>query len=172
MTVRDISTFASSESPISPDSTMASLSIQRLSRTLRSSSRQFQAISHRNYAVLPAKPAWVPRTPPKAPAAAAKVSTGTGVGNPATIESLPNTASELKVASEIPPPNVEPPAITGNNGEAPTDWSKSYHGLSEQAFSKDVAEILLAPIDPMDIEMKPGEFYSFSIVVYPCSCIS
>jgi hypothetical protein len=82
------------------------------------------------------------------------------VGNPETIESLPNTASELKVASEIPPPSVEPPVVNGNGngGDTPTDWSKSYHGLSEQAFSKDIAEILLAPIDPMDIEMKPGVF--------------
>jgi len=37
-----------------------------------------------------------------------------------------------------------------------TDWSTSYHGLSTQAFSKDIAEILLAPVDEMDIEMKPG----------------
>jgi len=39
-----------------------------------------------------------------------------------------------------------------------TDWSRSYHGLSTQAFSKDVADILLAPIDPLDIEVKPGTY--------------
>jgi hypothetical protein len=39
-----------------------------------------------------------------------------------------------------------------------TDWSKSYSGLSTQAFSKDIADILLAPIDPFDVEMKPGAF--------------
>jgi len=39
-----------------------------------------------------------------------------------------------------------------------TDWSTSYHGLSTKAFSKDIAEILLAPVDEMDIEMKPGRF--------------
>jgi hypothetical protein len=43
-----------------------------------------------------------------------------------------------------------------NGSQAVTDWSKSYHGLSSQAFSKDIADVLLAPIDPMDIEMKPG----------------
>ncbi|KAH7921364.1 Mgm101p-domain-containing protein, partial [Leucogyrophana mollusca] len=36
-----------------------------------------------------------------------------------------------------------------------TDWSKSHYGLSTQAFSKDIAEILLAPVDEMDVEMKP-----------------
>jgi Mitochondrial genome maintenance MGM101 len=40
-----------------------------------------------------------------------------------------------------------------------TDWSKSYHGLSTQAFSKDIAEVLLAPIDPLDVEMKPGMYH-------------
>lgn len=37
------------------------------------------------------------------------------------------------------------------------DWSKSYHGLSVEPFSKEVADILLAPIDSMDVEMKPGK---------------
>lgn len=45
------------------------------------------------------------------------------------------------------------PEANGNNHG--TDWSKSYHGLSSQAFSKEIAEILLAPIDPLDVEMKP-----------------
>jgi len=35
------------------------------------------------------------------------------------------------------------------------DWSRSFHGLSQEAFPKDAAEILLAPIDPHIIEVKP-----------------
>lgn len=35
------------------------------------------------------------------------------------------------------------------------DWSRSFHGLSQEAFPKDAAEILLAPIDPEIIEVKP-----------------
>jgi len=42
------------------------------------------------------------------------------------------------------------------NGESHYDWSKSYFGLSTQAFPKDIADVLLAPIDSMDIEIKPG----------------
>lgn len=37
-----------------------------------------------------------------------------------------------------------------------TDWSKSYHGLSEKAFAPEITEVLLASIDPMDVEIKPG----------------
>ncbi|TBU33049.1 mitochondrial genome maintenance MGM101-domain-containing protein [Dichomitus squalens] len=35
------------------------------------------------------------------------------------------------------------------------DWSKSYFGLSTQPFPKEAAETLLAPVDPMDVEIKP-----------------
>ena len=35
------------------------------------------------------------------------------------------------------------------------DWSKSFHGLSVEPFSKDAADILLAPLNPDDVEVKP-----------------
>ncbi|CAM0142707.1 unnamed protein product [Umbelopsis sp. WA50703] len=35
------------------------------------------------------------------------------------------------------------------------DWSKSFHGLSTQPFSSEVAEVLMQPISPDDIEIKP-----------------
>ena len=62
-------------------------------------------------------------------------------------------------------------AISGNNGtltalegsnDGTTDWSRSYQGLGAQPFSKEAAEILLSPIDPLDIEMKPGMSSSYS----------
>lgn len=39
--------------------------------------------------------------------------------------------------------------------EAATDWSRSFHGLSASPFPKEAADVLLAPIEPADIEMKP-----------------
>jgi len=35
------------------------------------------------------------------------------------------------------------------------DWTRSYHGLSTEAFSPEAAKALLAPIDPEEIEIKP-----------------
>ncbi|KAL8921879.1 MAG: hypothetical protein Q9208_005483 [Pyrenodesmia sp. 3 TL-2023] len=35
------------------------------------------------------------------------------------------------------------------------DWARSFHGLSTEAFSKEAALALLAPIEPEDIEVKP-----------------
>lgn len=42
------------------------------------------------------------------------------------------------------------------SGDAPTDWSRSYYGLSQQPFAKEVADVLLAPVDAQDVEIKPG----------------
>jgi hypothetical protein len=36
------------------------------------------------------------------------------------------------------------------------DWSRSFHGLGSQAFSEEAAKILTSPLDPNDVEIKPG----------------
>ena len=38
------------------------------------------------------------------------------------------------------------------------DLSKSYYGLSTEPFEKEKADILMAPIEPNDVEIKPGIF--------------
>jgi hypothetical protein len=48
-------------------------------------------------------------------------------------------------------------------GDSPLDWSKSYHGLSSQPFPKESADVLMAPLDPLDVEIKPGIFASSSV---------
>ena len=35
------------------------------------------------------------------------------------------------------------------------DWTRSFHGLSTEAFSSEAAKALLTPIEPDDIEVKP-----------------
>jgi hypothetical protein len=42
-----------------------------------------------------------------------------------------------------------------DEGDRQVDWSKSFHGLSSEAFSPEARESLLAPINPDDIEVKP-----------------
>ena len=71
----------------------------------------------------------------------------------AQTEVINNTPAESIPSSGVltlPPTFDAPP--TGSI----TDWSRSYHGLSIQPFPTEVADILLASIDPLDIEMKPG----------------
>ena len=42
-----------------------------------------------------------------------------------------------------------------DDGDKQVDWSRSFHGLSTEAFSPEAAKALLAPIPTEDIEVKP-----------------
>jgi hypothetical protein len=42
-----------------------------------------------------------------------------------------------------------------DEGERQVDWTRSFHGLSSQPFSKEAAAVLLAPIPADDVECKP-----------------
>lgn len=41
-----------------------------------------------------------------------------------------------------------------DEGSRQVDWTRSYHGLSDQAFSKEAADVLMQPIPAEDIEVK------------------
>ncbi|CAG8612787.1 9230_t:CDS:10 [Acaulospora colombiana] len=77
------------------------------------------------------------------------------------------TAEEFDIDAEVPPAKpqestpVDPfgdsnPLPTASD-ESGTDWSRSFQGLSASPFPKEISDILLAPIDPADIEIKPGQ---------------
>ncbi|KAK3347177.1 mitochondrial genome maintenance MGM101-domain-containing protein [Lasiosphaeria hispida] len=40
-------------------------------------------------------------------------------------------------------------------GESAIDWSQSFHGLATAAFAPETAALLMAPLDPEDVEIKP-----------------
>jgi len=43
-----------------------------------------------------------------------------------------------------------------NNGAAEkVDWTRSFHGISAEPFPKEAADILLAPVDQEEVEIKP-----------------
>lgn len=42
-----------------------------------------------------------------------------------------------------------------DEGVRQVDWTRSFHGLSTEAFSPEAAKTLLAPIEPDEIEVKP-----------------
>ncbi|KIM48736.1 hypothetical protein M413DRAFT_437913 [Hebeloma cylindrosporum] len=64
-----------------------------------------------------------------------------------------------EATSPSPPPTTqvkaEPvlPDVKAIDGS--TDWSRSYSGLSTKPFSAEISAVLQAPIDEMDVEMKP-----------------
>ena len=48
----------------------------------------------------------------------------------------------------------QPIKLTEDN-PSQIDWTSSFHGLSTEPFSKEAAEVLLKPVDPEDVEIKP-----------------
>ncbi|KAI0722678.1 mitochondrial genome maintenance MGM101-domain-containing protein [Earliella scabrosa] len=122
----------------------------------------------------------VTKAPVKTPVAQA--STTVGRGNPEIIEDLPSTAHEVDIppdAYAAPPESVpsssaiqhaatsspgsfaaaeqaDSTTISGSPSDpSHPDWSKSYFGLSTQPFPKEAAEVLMQPVDPADVEIKP-----------------
>ncbi|KAJ7026159.1 mitochondrial genome maintenance protein [Mycena alexandri] len=70
--------------------------------------------------------------------------------------STSTTTTDLKpTGSETPAAGLPDLSLPEESGPTATDWSKSYSGLSQQAFAKEIADVLLAPLDPIDIEIKP-----------------
>ncbi|ELU38371.1 genome maintenance protein [Rhizoctonia solani AG-1 IA] len=111
------------------------------------------SVSHNIFATTPK--VTYPKSQPIAPKTTARAATSkAGQGNPDIVEAYPTTANEVDVkqltegeeTGELP--DVPP-------GSLPMDWYTSYHGLSSQPFPKEAAEILMAPIDPLDVEVKP-----------------
>ncbi|KAI0660704.1 mitochondrial genome maintenance MGM101, partial [Cubamyces menziesii] len=75
-------------------------------------------------------------------------------------ESVPSSHDFLSKNStsstSIPAEFAESTAIGGSPRDpSHPDWSRSYFGLSTQPFPKEVAEVLMTPIDPLDVEIKP-----------------
>lgn len=138
---------------------MASL---RLSTALRSSAYRFH-----NYTVV-THPVMPRRIPAKIPTlsfrkANASTTATTSEDMEKNITNGPSSSDSIESGNHLGNGNGESNGVSNENrngiGELPTDWSKSYHGLSSVAFSKEIVDVLQAPIDPLHIEMKPGELF-------------
>ncbi|KAF9226913.1 mitochondrial genome maintenance MGM101 [Gyrodon lividus] len=161
-----------------------SKSAYRLCLTAQQSSRVSIAFPLRTYATstrtyTPRKPATNTRVT-KAPASTAINDTNNADN---FIESVPNAADEVEVSEALnqgTPPESVPSSVSltssqtafpgdfvSGSDNAITDWSKSYYGLSTQAFAKDIADLLLAPVDEMDIEMKPVASFKDGLIYLP-----
>lgn len=89
-------------------------------------------------------------------------------------ESVPSSSTLQSTAADStatnggssPFPEAES-GLAAAAGDGVTDWSKSYHGLSQSPFPKESADVLLAPIDERDIEIKPGPFAVLSFFRRP-----
>jgi hypothetical protein len=77
-----------------------------------------------------------------------------------TLSPLPSVPTRSKPTTSSTPTrnfaeSLQTPGYTSDGTDPSIDWSSSFHGLSTTAFEPHVASILMAPLDPEDIEIKP-----------------
>ncbi|KAI4604039.1 hypothetical protein KJ359_000166 [Pestalotiopsis sp. 9143b] len=101
----------------------------------------------------PATSGTVSRTPPAAaPKSAPAIKAATGPTSPPA--GAPGSHTPVPQVSGEPLPDV-PPAARNDPTGSPIDWSSSFHGLGTADFGPDVAQMLQAPLEADDIEVKP-----------------
>ncbi|KAI8300625.1 Mitochondrial genome maintenance protein MGM101 [Colletotrichum sp. SAR11_240] len=95
------------------------------------------------------KPAPKPPSPPPPPP-------------PATPEADAAIGPSLSSSTPLPTAPFDNGTSNGNtsgsedgNGNGVVDWTRSYYGLGTARFPKEVVDILLQPVNPADVEVKP-----------------
>jgi hypothetical protein len=73
---------------------------------------------------------------------------------PSSSTSKPAASSKSGTTSLTSGLSDQPIKLTEDD-PSKVDWTSSFHGLSVQPFSKETADILLKPLDPKDVEIKP-----------------
>ncbi|KAF8638542.1 hypothetical protein AX17_002085 [Amanita inopinata Kibby_2008] len=135
---------------------MASITRQRLSSVTQATHRY---LTCRRPIHLSTNPALSIRVAARALTTAANSNSNNSKNNSKSNNNHALNAKNDAVQGEqqpLPFNNETPPMPElSTNGEGQTDWSRSYYGLSTQAFSREIADILLAPLEQQNIEIKP-----------------
>ncbi|KAJ5963677.1 uncharacterized protein N7479_003553 [Penicillium vulpinum] len=93
-----------------------------------------------------------PASPVTKPSPSASTPIPTGV--PAS--RLPNSTPSRATTENISKTGLsDKPLELDNPAEEKIDWTRSFHGLSAAPFPKECAEILLAEVEPDEVEIKP-----------------
>ncbi|KAK1498130.1 hypothetical protein CCUS01_12906 [Colletotrichum cuscutae] len=71
-----------------------------------------------------------------------------------TFPTAPAYVPPTPQSQTAPEPQQQTPQ-TQQQQQQPIDWSTSYHGLGTARFPKEVVDILLQPVNPSDVEVKP-----------------
>jgi hypothetical protein len=125
-----------------------------ITRVIRSQSPALRAGQHisRTFTTKPrqaATPASSYARP--ASATAAKASSTTTASSPAAKK---QAIDDQSILTDLTSGMADEPLII-DEGSRQVDWSRSFHGLSAEPFSKEAADVLMAPIPFDDVEVKP-----------------
>ncbi|KAK1707238.1 mitochondrial genome maintenance MGM101-domain-containing protein [Colletotrichum lupini] len=140
-------------------------SVARIATTSR-----YKAASATAAAPSPAKSTTTSSYARKTPSPAAKASKPSSSPSAAAAPKptpAPATTTFPTAPAYVPPPQTQPSDTQQQQTpqqqtrqqqqqqQQPIDWSTSYHGLGTARFPKEVVDILLQPVNPSDVEVKP-----------------
>jgi len=97
---------------------------------------------------------WDLAGPPSGASTSSTPSTSSSLSPPLYTPSASFSETAEPIEDLLPVLDRPLPPLIGENSHL-HDWSRSFHGLSSEPFSKEASDVLLAPLDPMDIEIKP-----------------
>lgn len=129
------------------------------SRTI-ATSRPFQQYSSQQKPAAATSPSTSSTTAPKPSPTASTASTSS---TPSPQASTADRASRIVAPTPNQPttPNIsktglsDKPLELESAPEEKIDWTRSFHGLSAAPFPKEAADVLLAPTEPDEVEIKP-----------------
>lgn len=130
------------------------LQASRIPSTTAHSPNMFRRLPDRHFLraaksaiILPPSRTAFTKTPPRKAEPAA---TSTQTSRASTSQSPPSN-------EPTPAPNTSPnDSLKLQEDDASNiDWTRSFHGLSVEPFSKEAADVLMAPLSPDDVEIKP-----------------
>ncbi|KAK2737869.1 hypothetical protein FQN55_000881 [Onygenales sp. PD_40] len=93
--------------------------------------------------------------PPPVPKPSTPPSTTPAKPTPTATTTTVQNISRTGLADKPPSPSPSDLTEQTPNTQDHVDWTRSFHGLSAEPFSKEAAEILLQEIPPEDVEIKP-----------------
>ncbi|OMH81769.1 Mitochondrial genome maintenance protein [Zancudomyces culisetae] len=102
----------------------------------------------------------------KIPAGVSRLAYSTGTSTTSSSSTVVKAQDKTKSAKTDKVENVEkgefnfkPSEVSSLKNSAGTtvkeDWSEDYHGVSTQSFDQRVIDILMAPLENQDVEIKP-----------------
>src|SRR5271156_2461004 len=74
---------------------------------------------------------------------------------PSSSDTSKPAASSMSSTTSLTSGLSDQPIKLTEDDPSQVDWTSSFHGLSVEPFSKETADILLKPLDPEDVEIKP-----------------
>lgn len=131
--------------------------LRKMSTSSKCALRAFRSLQRLNRAQVEALPSRTALPYSRAPVQRTFYTSSQFLAQAAPAPSTPSSTTAGASATETPlnTASLSQPVSLNEADPSRIDWSKSFHGLGNEAFPKEAADVLLAPVNPEIVEIKP-----------------